>query len=52
MMVFPSLELVIALAAIFVLLVYHVLFYRRFRRKPLSTSLGLAHHLRGLWVQT
>lgn len=48
----PSVELLFAVTAVAVLLTYHALFYRRFRRKPLSTSLGLAHHLRGLWVQT
>lgn len=48
----PILELLFTAVSLLVLIGYHVVFYWRFRRKPLTTSLGLAHHLRGLWVET
>jgi len=38
-------------AALLLLVVYHVYFYRKIRSDPLGTSQGLAHHIRALWVQ-
>ncbi len=38
-------------AALLLLVLYHVYLYRKIRSDPLSTSLGLAHRTRGLWVQ-
>ena len=37
--------------ALLLLVVYHVHLYRKMRRDPLSTSLGLARRTRALWVQ-
>lgn len=38
-------------AALLLLVFYHVYLYHKVRSDPLSTSLGLAHRTRGLWVQ-
>jgi len=38
-------------AALLLLVSYHVYLYRKVRQDPLGTSLGLAAHARGLWVQ-
>jgi uncharacterized membrane protein len=36
--------------ALLLLLMYHVYLYHKIRSDPLSTSLGLAHRIRALWV--
>jgi hypothetical protein len=46
------LEFGLSPAAILLLILYHVLLYRKMRCDPLSTSMGLAHRARSLWVQT
>jgi uncharacterized membrane protein len=39
-------------AALLLLVFYHVYLYRKMRRDPLGTSMGLAQRTRALWVQT
>lgn len=46
------LEFGISPAALLLLLAYHFSLYRKLRRDPLGTSMGLARRTRGLWVQT
>ena len=52
MEIIRQIEFGLSPAALLLLVLYHVYLYRQTRRDPLSTSQGLAHRTRALWVQT
>lgn len=47
-----KLELLLVLATIGILLIYHTFLAYKVRRKPLETSIGITNHLRMTWALT
>ena len=51
MSVYPSYETVLVFFSAIIIIAYHIYLYRKVRREPFATTIGITNHARQMWVQ-
>jgi uncharacterized membrane protein len=51
MFTMPRFEILLVFSTAFIFIVYHIHLFRKVRRDPLETTIGITNHARELWVK-